>query len=521
VGSALDALTCSLVALLMAGSAAPGRDLPVTVQDDALLLNRSPAQVQQYMGQIAQEGAGFVRLTASWSGLAPSSRAKTKPRAPFDASDSATYPADGFRRLDTAVKAASAAGLGVQMDLGFWAPRWAVPRASDRNDRERFAPRPPEFGLFARAMARRYSGRFADPDRPGQALPAVRLWAPWNEPNQPAFLLPQWRRDRGGVRPESPHVYRWLYQAAYGAIKDVSATNEVLMGNTAPTAPTSSTDTTKSGVAPLRFLRTMACVDDSLNPLNVPECKGFQPLRADGYVHHPYSRTTPPDGSDPNPDDAPLANTDRLESLLDQLADRGRIATKLPIYFNEYGYETSPPDPFATVTPDQQAQWIGQSTYMAWRDPRIRMFAQFGLRDIDPRESGAAPGSRAYWANWQGGLFGADGQPKPAAQAFKLPFWAQVEPAPGHPELKAVVLFGQVRGAHGPQIVHIERRDSGSSAWVPVSVIGEGCDQGTEFSTDTAGAFLRLAPYAGSSSYRMSVRQADGSWAPSVEIPVS
>src|SRR5262245_31352100 len=117
----MDALTCSLAALLLAGSlAGPGRDLPVAVQDDALLLNRAPAQVQQYMGQIAQEGAGYVRLTASWSGLAPDPRSKTKPAAPFDASNSATYPVDGLRRLDTAVKAAAQAGLRVQMDVAFW-----------------------------------------------------------------------------------------------------------------------------------------------------------------------------------------------------------------------------------------------------------------------------------------------------------------------------------------------------------------------------------------------------------------
>jgi hypothetical protein len=149
------------------------------------------------------------------------------------------------------------------------------------------------------------------------------------------------------------------------------------------------------------------------------------------------------------------------------------------------------------------------------------MFAQFGLRDIDPRETGARPGSKQFWANWQGGLFTADGQPKPAANAFKLPFWAQVQPSPEHPELQAVVLFGQVRGARGPQLVHIERKDPGSGAWVPVSVTGQGCDQGTEFSTDGAGGFLRLAPWNGNATYRMSVRQPDGSWAPSAEIPVS
>src|SRR3954454_8133356 len=445
----MDALTCSLAALLLAGSSVgPGHDLPVAVQDDALLLNRAPAQVQQYMGQIAQEGGNYVRLTAGWSGLAPSPRSTRKPDAPFDASDSATYPADGFRRLDTAVKAAAQAGLRVQMDVAFWAPRWAVPKASDRNDRERYSPKPAEFGLFARALARRYSGTFADPDAKGTALPAVRLWATWNEPNHPAFLMPQWRRSRSGTRPESPHVYRWLHNAAYSAIKNVSAQDEVLLGNTAPTA---NGEPGKGGVPPLRFLRDMACVDGNLKPLKVPECRGFDPIRADGYAHHPYSRTSPPTAGDPDPDDVPLANIDRLEGLLDQLADRGRIVGRLPLYLNEYGYETNPPDPTATASADQQAQWMGQSTYMAFRDPRVKLFAQFGLRDIDPRESGEAAGSKGYWGNWQGGLFTADGQPKPSALAFKQPFWAQVEAAPGHPDLQAVVLFGQVRGARGPQ----------------------------------------------------------------------
>jgi len=125
----------------------------------------------------------------------------------------------------------------------------------------------------------------------------VRLWVPWNEPNQPAFLMPQWRRDKSGLRPESPHVYRWLYQAAYAALKGVSPANQVLLGNTAPSAPNSADDPDHSGVAPLKFLRTMACVDDQLNPLKVPECRRFAPIAADGYAHHPYSRTSPPGAS--------------------------------------------------------------------------------------------------------------------------------------------------------------------------------------------------------------------------------
>src|SRR4051795_12161934 len=79
----------------------------------------------------------------------------------------------------------------------------------------------------------------------------------------------------------------------------------------------------------------------------------------------------------------------------------------------------------------------------------------------------------------------------------------------------------QMRGTHGPQLVHVERRDPGTSARVPVSVTGQGCDQGTEFSTESAGAFMRLAPYNGNAPYRMTVRQPEGNWVPSVEVPVT
>src|SRR5215212_4504565 len=108
------------------GRGRPGHQLPVAVQDDALLLNRSPAQVQQYTGPIAQEGAGYVRLNASWSGLAPSPQSTRQPGAPFAASDSSTYPPDSFRRLDTAVNAAAAAGL-VNRQGGFCSPPTASP----------------------------------------------------------------------------------------------------------------------------------------------------------------------------------------------------------------------------------------------------------------------------------------------------------------------------------------------------------------------------------------------------------
>ena len=70
----------------------------------------------------------------------------------------------------------SSEGMKVQIDLAFWAPRWAREQAVDATRcGTGYAPDPKEFGAFARAIARRYSGRFTD-RRNGVygRLPAVR-----------------------------------------------------------------------------------------------------------------------------------------------------------------------------------------------------------------------------------------------------------------------------------------------------------------------------------------------------------
>src|SRR5207247_155263 len=143
------------------------------------------------------------------------------------------------------------------------------------------------------------------------------------------FLLPQWERSGRGWRPASPHVYRRMHEAAYDALKRVDRRNRVLVGGTATNGRDSGPG---GGIRPLRFVRKLACVDATLRPLAVPECAGYRPLRADGYAHHPYALLRDPAAPDPNPDDAPLADLDRLRALLDALAARGRIAKPLPLH---------------------------------------------------------------------------------------------------------------------------------------------------------------------------------------------
>ena len=137
------------------------------------------------------------------------------------------------------------------------------------------------------------------------------------------------------------------------------------------------------------------------------------------------------------------------------------------------------------------------------------MFAQFLLRDIDPAESRHTPGTRSYYRDFQTGLYDADGDPKPALQAFKLPFWAQTVELG---QTKAVRLFGGVRPGSGARTVKVERRADGDSAWGVTQTVGQSCQAGEPgtFTTDKAGWFTRYAPAYGAASYRLVWTREDG-----------
>jgi hypothetical protein len=506
----MTSLACALAIAVASsfGAAAAPRPLEMTIQDDALFLHGGFAQVDRTAARVAQLGADRVRLTASWSALAPQPAARRRPA--FDAADPAQYPQDGWLRLDRAVKAASRHDLDVMLDVGFWSPRWAVRRSIRSQGRQRWSPSPVEYGRFAEAVARRYSGGFADPEDPaGPPLPAVRMWTTWNEPNHASFLLPQWRRVRGRWRPASPHVYRRLHQTGYAAIKRVSAGNRVLVGGLASAGAEQPGE--RSSLDPLRFLREMACVDERLAPRRTPECASFTPIRADGFAHHPYSLTSLPSASNPDPDTAQIADLDRLSGLLAELQRRGRIADPLDLYLTEYGYESDPPDPTRGVSPEEQARRLSEATFLAWQRSDTRMFAQFLLQDLGPDASSPDPARR--WRDYQSGLLFEDGSPKPALQAFKLPFWVAPRAVAGQ---QVLVAFGQVRPGSGLQRVAIEVLGA-DGVWRTVgstearAAADHDCSgDATEFLTDSAGFYLRVLPYQGALTYRARWTRPDG-----------
>jgi hypothetical protein len=370
----------------------PGR--PLIVQDDAELLFRSPARVRAGVELLKAVGADWVRLTAFWSLIAPQPGAVTAPR--FDASDPDAYGAAAWRPLDTAVRAARDAGLKVAIDVGFWAPRWAVARPAKPADRQRDGIDPQRFSDFASAVARRY--------------PDAVAFTVWNEPNSATFLLPQPAdaRTPGSAIVASADEYRAMLDLAVPAIRHAAPQALVLIGGLAPRAAA-------NVVAPLRFLRDLACVDDALRPRHDGACARFAPLPGDGFAHHPYPApgarpADPPDGAD----NVPVSGLAHLADVLDALHARGRTQERLAVWVNEFGLETNPPDPTQPLSPVEAArQWV-QSRTIALRDPRVRSFSQFLIRDLPPRE-GVPPAQR--WADVQSGLLDVAGKPKPLLAA--------------------------------------------------------------------------------------------------------
>lgn len=401
--------------------AGPAGAPSLIVQDDAALLFAGPARAEQAIELLDRSGVRAVRLTAGWVQLAPSPRATRKPR--FDASDPGAYRAEGWQPIDRAVRLARRAGMAVMVDIGFWAPVWATD--GDTSERPKLGIDPREYGEFARAVARRYADD-------------VSTFTLWNEPNHSGFFGPQ----RRGRRLASPHLYRRMVAAAYPAVKDEAPRSVVLVGGLASHGR-------RHGIPPLEFLRELACVDRRLRPIATGECARFRPIPGDGFAYHPFSTNTRPDAVErvAQADDVPLARIGRLADLLGRLAAGGRISARLrDIYLTEYGYETNPPDHGARYSPEQAARMVAFGEALAAREPRVRTFAQFMVRDL-PGATGPPAGKLP---DWQSGLLFADWRPKPLA--FVLPAPLHVERV----DSQFVRLWGRVRPGTGRRRIRIE-----------------------------------------------------------------
>jgi hypothetical protein len=441
-------LTAALAAavLLLPAAAHASTSMETGIADDAALLNEpSDAKAASTVAQWAALGIDDVRIFVQWQAIAPANGATSAP-AGFNSADP-NSPGYNWARVDRAVNLVSAAGMHPMLVVTGPGPVWASQVPARHN--VRYKPRPDLFGQFARAAALRYGG-------------AVDRYILWNEANLPLWLQPQNTCKGGRCTPYAPHLYRQLVRAAYPAVKAVDPTATVLFGALAPNGENSTKQNAKT--RPLAFLRSAGCVKVTLRRDRSGPCKGFKPLTADGFAYHPHATTRAPDEPQPNLDNASIGDLPRLERTLDLTQRAGGVKKagggKFGLYFTEWGYQTRPPDRTRGVSLAKQSRYLQQGSYIAYKDPRVKLLTQYEWRDEPVRRSSSDP-----YSGWQSGLRFLNDKPKPALASFANPFFIAQRP-----NSRASHLWGQVR----PGVTHrvtVQRRKPGAKRWTTVKVL--------------------------------------------------
>src|SRR5205823_10586459 len=204
-------LATTLVAVLLSAGATAGRtqsaarSFSVGIYDDGMTL----ANPDKGFPLLHNLRAQVVRITLWWGG--PIGVAKTQPTNATNPAD----PAYNWAAYDTAVQDAAKNKIKVLFSI-VGTPSWANSRRSAK-----YAPtRPIALQNFATAAAKRYSGT-VKPTTDGPALPAVHLWLAWNEPNNPVFLAPQYRKVHGRWFPQAAYSYVRICNAIYNGVHSV------------------------------------------------------------------------------------------------------------------------------------------------------------------------------------------------------------------------------------------------------------------------------------------------------------
>jgi Glycosyl hydrolase catalytic core len=321
--------------------------------------------------------AEAVRVNLYWSEVA-----KRKPLRPTDPDDKA-YNWAGY---DQMVEYAGRYRIKVVFSI-VGTPRWA-----NGGKARTYAPRKAtDLSNFAYAAATRYSGTFvpeSNTSENAKPFPAVRYWLAWNEPNNPVFLRPQYKRVAGGWRIESARQYARICNAIQAGVRATVLNGEkIACGVTAPRGNNSPLSS-RASVSPLAFLRAMKRYG----------AKGF-----DAYAHHPYygSRLE-------TPSSRPKAETAvTLGNIGDLISELTRLYGKKRLWITEYGYQTSPQDKYFGVSYSKQASYLKQAFAIARKNPRIDMMLWFLLRD------------QQAVRYWQSGFFTHGRKAKPALSAFR------------------------------------------------------------------------------------------------------
>jgi hypothetical protein len=375
----MGALIAVLAAALVAASAQPAdssRYMRVGIYDEAQTLY---GPVPQTFSMFKQLHVQEVRLNLYWGGRF--GVAKSRPASATNPAD----PAYDWDLYDRTVNYAAQNRVHVIFSI-YGTPSWA-----NGGKGPNVAPtRVTDLRNFAYAAARRYTGRYMGPD--GRVLPAVKEWLAWNEPNNPIFLTPQYKKTAKGWTIQSAVDYAKICNAVYNGVHATLAPSErVGCGVTGPRG-NNNPNTARSSVSPLAFLRAA-------------KAAGLKTF--DAWAHHPYYA-----GPSDTPTTRPVttkgapATAVTLGNLGDLIKEVTRLYGNKRIWITEYGYQTNPPDRLFGVSWAKQAAYLTQAFAIARKNPRIDMMLWFLLKD-EPTPSG-----------WQSGLVTSTGKKKPAYTAF-------------------------------------------------------------------------------------------------------
>ncbi|HYH89289.1 MAG TPA: hypothetical protein VEX67_08645 [Solirubrobacteraceae bacterium] len=437
------ALLTGALCLAAAAPAAASRDQESIFEDEHQLLERGPAAASAGLDDVARLGADSVRSLVLWSRLAPGGAGR--PRG-FSGAEPKAYPPALWDPYDDLVRGTSVRGLGLILSPSTPMPAWAS--RCKRGRKATCKPDPQAYRAFVTALGRRYSGSYADENQGGGMLPRVSRWSLGNEPNQPAWLTPQYERRRGRLVATAAVLYRRLAVAGIAALRASGhGRDQILLGETSPIGRAYGSPARRP-IAPVEFLRKLFCLTPGGRRLRGAEarrhaCGRPRRLAVAGYAHHPYLRggSRPPTARPEGAGEITIATAARLRRVLDQAARARRIPRRLPVFYTEFGFQTNPPDGLLGVRVGRQPGYINQSDWIAYRDPRVRAVAQYKLVDEAARSS------------FQSGLRFLGGRAKPAYDAYRLPIWVSGR----GPRLR---VYGQVRPAPNGsrQVVRIQLR---------------------------------------------------------------
>jgi hypothetical protein len=295
----------------------------------------------------ASDGSSIVRLLVQWNLVAP--QRPTTATNPFD-------PVYRLDDVDEAVRAAQDMDQEVMLTIS-GTPPWANGGGSANHMPRNLG----DLTSFARAIAARYSGRFA-------GFPFVRFWAVWNEPNLQLVLTPQFNSNGRSVAPAN---YAKLYAAAYAGIKAGNSAAQVAIGETSARG-----SDRPNGLRPTHSPGKFAELVAKANPR----------LKFTAWAHHPYpSNPNSPPGQVVKWPNVSLTSLPRFVQNLNTWFKR----KSTQIWVTEYGHQTRPEDSLG-VTYAQQATYLQQAISLARNYPFVTMFIWFVYQDDQgqPWESG-------------------------------------------------------------------------------------------------------------------------------------